>query len=164
MAWHTIEPLSRENRADPRVKVSLVKAKSRSASLLLAVRLSPPSLVALTIKKGDRVQVDRGSGEDDGWLRLVKNPQGFTIRDSSTGGSLFFAFVAWPECGQKPLRGDFVEWEPDGRNTIKVKLPSWAVADTRFTEEPITRRPFVQSVTPGGNGVGKPHPSILARS
>jgi hypothetical protein len=137
MAWETMRPLSHDHRDGGKPKVALV-GTGEGHTPEIAIRLSEPALEALGAKIGDVICVQRGAGNDDGWLRLSKSAPGFRIRGNNKRARPWIGFAAWPECGREPRRAEVCEWAIECPHVIKLKLPAWA-RNYRFTEDPKAR-------------------------
>jgi len=131
-----MRPLSQDHRDGGKPRIALVRAGD-GHSPEIAIRLSDPALRALGAKVGDILHVSRGVGADDGWLRLAKDgAAGFRIRGNNKRAKPWIGFAAWPECGRAPRRAEIVEWAIEAPHVIKLKLPGWAVLDTRPRSDP----------------------------
>ena len=109
------------------------------------IKLTLSATVAyyLRLCVGDKVHLERGTGEHQGWVRVTKRKQveddGHTVTDSSrncTNGNISVRvsgrFLALDEPHKTERFPDVVPIDQDGRRYVAMELPAWANREEAF--------------------------------
>jgi hypothetical protein len=135
MAWQAVDRTPRANLAS---EVSMSLRTDNQRELRYAyVNIGQKALEELGAKKGDKLRIERGTGDNHGWLRISKAQSGHALGiQSGKSDRLRVYFRAWSTMSQVDQSSIICEWRSPGVGIIEVRLPPWAYSEEAARQAP----------------------------